>query len=48
MKKFLSKTLLLLIFGIVIYVGIQIYQEWQIKDYSASETEEQLEKISKD
>ncbi len=48
MKKFLSKTLLLLIFGIVIYAGIQIYQEWQIKDYSASETEEQLEKISKD
>ena len=48
MKKFLSKTLLLLIFGIVIYVGIQIYQEWQIKDYSASETEEQLEKITKD
>lgn len=48
MKKFLSKTLLLLILGIVIYVGIQIYQEWKIKDYSASETEEQLEKITKD
>ena len=41
MKKFLSKTLLLLIFGIVIYVGIQIYQEWQIKDYSISQTKMQ-------
>lgn len=37
MKKFFSRILLLFIIGIVIYVGIQIYQEWQIKDYPMSE-----------
>lgn len=37
MKNFFSRILLLFIIGIVIYLGIQIYQEWQIKDYPMSE-----------
>ena len=42
MKKLLSKILLLLILGSITYVGIQIYQEYKIKDYSDNERTDKI------